>query len=50
MNGESSVETYTVSRVKWIASGNLLYDLENSNQGAMTTERGWMRWEVGGRF
>ena len=29
MNGERSMEVYTVSYVKYIASGNLLYDLGN---------------------
>ena len=37
MNGERSMEVYTVSYVKYIASGNLLYDLGNSNQGSVTT-------------
>ena len=29
MNGESSMETYTLTCVKQIASGNLLYDAGN---------------------
>ena len=28
INGESSMETYTLSYVKHVASGNLLYDRE----------------------
>ena len=34
------METYTVSHVKWIASGNLLYDSGNSNRGSVTTQEG----------
>ena len=49
-NGESSMETYILLCVKWIANGNLLYDSVNSNQGSVTTQRGGMGWEVGGRF
>ena len=30
-NWESGVETYTLLYVKWIASGDLLYDAGNSN-------------------
>ena len=30
-NWESSIETDTLPCVKWIASGNLLYDAGNSN-------------------
>ena len=30
-NWESGIETYTLLCVKWIASGNLLYDGGNSN-------------------
>ena len=37
MNGESSMETYTPSYAKHMASGNLLYDSENSNQVSVTT-------------
>ena len=36
-NGESRMEAYTLPYVKQIASGNLLYDSGNSNQGSMTT-------------
>ena len=32
MNGESSMETYTLPYVKQIANGNLLYDVGSSNQ------------------
>ena len=42
MNRESSMETYTLTCVKQIASGNLLYDSGNSNQGSVTTYRGGM--------
>ena len=31
MNGESSMEAYTLPYVKQIANGNLLYDSGNSN-------------------
>ena len=37
MNGESSMETYTLPYVKQITSGNLLYDSGKSNWGSMTT-------------
>jgi len=37
MNGESSMEIYTLPYVKQIASGNLLYDLRNSNWSSVTT-------------
>ena len=36
-NGESSMETYTLSYVKQIASGNLLYDSGSSNWCSVTT-------------
>ena len=36
-NGESSMETYTLTYVKEIASGNLLYDSRNSNWSSVTT-------------
>ena len=36
-DGESSMETYTLTYVKEIASGNLLYDSRNSNWGSVTT-------------
>ena len=41
--------TYTLPYVKQIASGNLLYDAGNSNRFSVTTQRGGMGWEVGGR-
>ena len=37
MNGDSSMEIYTLTYVKQRASGNLLYDSQNSNQGSVTT-------------
>ena len=33
--GESNMEAYTLSCVKWITNGNLLYDSGNSNQGSV---------------
>ena len=36
--------------VKWIVSGNLLYDSGNSNWGSVTTQRGGMWQEVEGRL
>ena len=47
---ESSMEAYTLTYVKQIANGNLLYDTGNSNWGSVTTERSGKGWEVGGRF
>ena len=35
-NGESSMETYTLRYVKWIASGNLLDDSGNLNPNSVT--------------
>ena len=35
-NGESSMETYTLPYVKWIASGNLLDDSASSNHDSVT--------------
>ena len=37
MSGESSMEAYTLSYVKQMANGNLLYDSGNSNQGSIVT-------------
>ena len=37
VSGESSMETYTLPYVKWIATGNLLHDSRNSNRGSVTT-------------
>ena len=50
MYGESNMETYTLPYVKQIASGNMLCDSGNSNQGSATTYRGGMGREVGWRF
>ena len=44
------MKPYTLTYVKQIASGNLLYDSGTSNQGSVTTSRGGMGWEVGGRL
>ena len=49
-NWESSVETHTLPHVKQITSGDLQYDSGSSNWCSVTTERGRMGWEVGGRF
>ena len=49
-NGESNMETYTLPYVKQIGHGNFLYDSGNSNQGSVTTSRGGMGQEVGGRL
>ena len=45
-NGETSMETYTLPYVKYIASGNLLYDAGRSNP----TEKGGRGWEAGGSY
>ena len=37
MNGESSMEAYTLQYVKQIAKGSFLYDSENSNCDSVTT-------------
>ena len=39
-NRKSSMETYILTYVKEITSGNYLYDSGNSNPGSVTTERG----------
>ena len=51
MNSESSIETYTLTYVKWIASGNLLYDTGNSNLVPYDNLEGWdgVRWKGGSR-
>ena len=51
-NGENSMETYTVAQTasKIDSHGNLLYDSGSSTQGSVTTQRGGMVWEVGGRL
>ena len=48
-NGENSMETHTQPYGKQIASGNLLYDSESLIGCSVTTQRGGMKWEVGGR-
>ena len=37
VNGESSMEAYTLPYIKQIANGNLLYDLGKPNWGSVTT-------------
>ena len=37
MNGESSMDAYTLPYVKQTTNGNLLYDSKNANQGFVTT-------------
>ena len=49
MNGERSMEAYTLWYVKWIANGNLLYD-SGTNWGSITTQRTGKGQKVGGRF
>ena len=49
MNEESSMEAYTLSYVKQIANGNLLYDSGKSSRGSVTTYRGGKEWEGGSR-
>ena len=39
--GESNMETYTLSYVKYIANRNLLYDSGNSNWGSVNNLEGW---------
>ena len=48
MYGKSNMETY-ISICK-IANGNLLYVSGNSNRGSVSTYRGGMGREMGGRF
>ena len=43
------METYTLLCAKWIATANLLYGSGNSNKGSVTTNRGGMGREMGGR-
>ena len=40
-NGESSIETYTLPYVEYIASGNLLYNAGNSNPVLCDNQEGW---------
>ena len=46
MTWESSIETYTLPYIKYIASGNLLYDAENSKQVLCNNLDVWDREEV----
>jgi len=46
-NEQSSIETYILTYVKQIASGNLVYDSGSSNQDSVTTSRGGVEREVG---
>ena len=48
MYRKSNMETYiTICK---IANGNLLYDSGNSNRGSVSTWKGRMGREIGGRF
>ena len=47
---QGSIETCTLPYVRQLASGNLLYDAGSSTSCSVTTWRGGMGWEVGGRF
>ena len=47
-NGESNWETYTLSCVKWIANGHLLYDSANSNRGSLIIQKGGIEGEMEG--
>ena len=40
----------TLPYVKQIANGNFLYDSGNSNRGSVSTYRGGMGRDMGGRF
>ena len=40
-NWESSIETYTLPYVKYIASENLPYDTRSSNQVLCDNQEGW---------
>ena len=44
------IQKLTILCVKWIASGNLLYDSGNSNRGSVTIWKGGMGKEIGARF
>ena len=48
MYGESNMET-SVPYVKQIANGNLLYGSRNSNRSSVSTSRGGMGRDMGGR-
>ena len=45
-----AMEAFTFPYVKQIANGNLLYGSGNSNRGSVSTYRGGMGREMGGRF
>ena len=45
MNVESSMETYRLPCIKYIASGNLLCDRVGSTQCSVSTYRGGMGWD-----
>ena len=49
MYGKSNMETYITIR-KIDSNGNLLYLSGNSNRGSVSTYRGGMGREMGGRF
>ena len=40
---------FTLPYIKQVANGNLLYVSENSNRGSVSTQRGGMGREIGGR-
>ena len=44
------METYTLPYVKYIASGNLLYDARSSDQALCDNLEGWDGVGVGGKF
>ena len=46
MTWESSIETYTLPYIKYIAGGNLLYDAENPKQVFCNNLEVWDREEV----
>ena len=49
MHGESDMETY-ITMCKIDSQQNLLYGSGNSNRGSVSTWRGGMGREMGGRF
>ena len=48
MNGENSMEAYTLTRVKQTAIRNWLRDSGNSTWGSVTTQRGGREVQEGG--
>ena len=50
MNGESSMETYTLPYINQRAHGNLLYDSGNPNQCSVTIQMGGNGQEVEGNL